>query len=273
MQVYWLEQQATEVRGEGDWLSPAEAARLGCLRIPKRRQDWLLGRWTAKRAIATVLGLPGDPSSMAAIEIRAATSGAPEAFVRGHPAPVSISISHREGHAACAVAGAGVALGCDLEIVELRTEAFVADYFTGQERQTICRAPAGERFRVIALLWSAKESVLKALRTGLRMDVRAVAVSLGQHFADTAGGSGIDDWHPLRACHPEGEFAGWWQYERDLVRTIISAPESAPPVALRSSSARSLRMGLLKEPPSLRLRSAQVSVQTKDANLGHPGLR
>ena len=52
MQVLWLEQTVADVRGEADWLSPAETARLIQMRVSKRGHDWQLGRWTAKQSIA-----------------------------------------------------------------------------------------------------------------------------------------------------------------------------------------------------------------------------
>ncbi|MCB0159565.1 MAG: hypothetical protein KDD83_15640, partial [Caldilineaceae bacterium] len=36
-------------------LSPAEEARLAEFTVVKRRRDWLLGRWTAKDLVRTVL--------------------------------------------------------------------------------------------------------------------------------------------------------------------------------------------------------------------------
>ena len=63
-----------------------------------------LGRWTAKRAPATVLGLPQVHTSLMNIEILAGSSSASEAYVGHQPASVSISLSHRDGVAACAIA-------------------------------------------------------------------------------------------------------------------------------------------------------------------------
>src|SRR5690349_10301987 len=123
MDVYWLEQSASEVPESDDWLTPAERARLDSLRFPKRRADWRLGRWTAKQAVAVCLEL----RSPAAVEIRAAASGAPLAFVAGERARVAISISHRGGVAVCAVAPGAMSLGCDLEVVEPRSAEFVTD--------------------------------------------------------------------------------------------------------------------------------------------------
>ncbi len=222
--VYWLEQTGADLPAGDAWLSRAEADRLDAMRFPKRRADWKLGRWTAKRALAIYLDLPVDARSLARIEIRPASSGAPEAFLGGEPVPVTISISHRAGWAACAVAGPEVAVGCDLEIVEPRSDAFAADYFTGEEQELLERASAADRLGLLALLWSAKESALKALRVGLRLDTRCVVVD---PFVGHA--SGASDWRPLRARHDGQIFDGWWRQTGDLVRTLVAAPAPAAP--------------------------------------------
>ena len=102
-QVYWLEQTEADVPAENDWLSARESVRLSGLRFAKRRADWRLGRWTAKCAVASFLNLSTDAQGLAQIEIRPASSGAPEVFVANEPAAVAISISHSSGAAACAV--------------------------------------------------------------------------------------------------------------------------------------------------------------------------
>ncbi len=127
--VHWLEQSEADVPAENDWLSAAESLRMNAMRFAKRRNDWRLGRWTAKRALAVYLDLPSHPQALADIEIRPAASGAPEVFVENKPAAITISLSHRGGIAACAIAQSDTELGCDLEIVEPRTDSFVTDYF------------------------------------------------------------------------------------------------------------------------------------------------
>lgn len=229
--VYWLEQTEADVPAENDWLSAGEIRRLIDMRFAKRRGDWRLGRWTAKRALAICLNLPQDPRSLAEIEIRAAASGAPEAFPAGQPAAISVSMSHRSGRAVCAVAFSVVALGCDVEKVEPRSDAFVADYFAAHEQALVARSPAADRSRLLALLWSAKESALKALHAGLRLDTRLVVVS-PKDIASSHGG-----WHPLEVRHIDGQvFLGWWQLEGDFVWTMVSAPPPEPPVPLHISA-------------------------------------
>jgi 4'-phosphopantetheinyl transferase len=230
MDVYWLEQSFACVPAADDWLSSGEADRLRGMRFPKRRADWRLGRWTAKHAVSIYLKLPADTLSLARIEIRPEPGGAPEVILGDEPAPVRISISHRDGRAACAIAGPGTALGCDLEIVEPRSPAFAADYFTDVEREFMAQAPPADRMRLLALLWSGKESVLKALRVGLRIDTRSVTVDPIGALLQTGG----ESWRPLQA-HCEGQdFHGWWKQTDGLLRTMVSAPPPASPLTLPS---------------------------------------
>ncbi len=229
MDVFCFEQCQADVLADDDWLGPPERARLSSLRVPKRRQDWRLGRWTAKHAVAAYLGLAADVRALAAIEIRPADSGAPEAFLDDRPASVSISLTHREGHAVCAAAPAGNAIGCDLEMIEPRSEAFVSDYFTGEEQELVERSAQAERFLTVALLWSAKESTLKALREGLRIDPRQVAVDVSAAAGDSPSAVG---WYPLLTSYQQQTFHGWWRRDGEFVLTLVSEPECAPPTRL-----------------------------------------
>ncbi len=224
--VHWLEQAAADVPATDDWLAPAERAHQAELRAPGRLADWRLGRWTAKRAVAARLAAGGPPPAPAAVEVRAAADGAPEVLVRGRPAPLLISLSHRAGLAVCMAAPAGTALGCDLELVEPRSDAFVADYLTAPERAAV-QAAAADRPLLVALLWSAKESALKALRTGLRLDTRWVAV-------DPPAAAGPGRWCPLTVRHPATGrvFHGWWRHDAGRVLTMVAAPPPAPPRAI-----------------------------------------
>jgi 4'-phosphopantetheinyl transferase len=221
--VRWLLQAAADVPAGDGWLAPDERTRLAGMRAPARRADWRLGRWTAKRAVAGWLAAQPAP---AAVEVRSAADGAPEVLVDGAPAPLVISLSHRAGLAVCMVAAAGVALGCDLELVEPRSDAFVADYLTAAERAAVQAAPVADRPLLVALHWSAKESALKALRTGLRLDTRWVAVDPPQ-----AGEPGR--WNPLTVRHPATgrAFHGWWRHDAGRVLTMVAAPQPAPPLA------------------------------------------
>lgn len=248
MDFYWLEQTAANVPQGETWLSTAEVNHLRTLRFPKRRADWLLGRWTAKNAVALVLHLPTETQVLRDIEIRPAPSGAPEVFLQNQPAPVTISLSHRAGVAACALAQSGSFIGCDLEIVEPHGDTFAADYFTLEEQTFIAQSVAEDRLRLLALHWSAKESALKALREGLRLDTRHVVVSLpglrnnlAHENADSAPNANFAKstsqqpvvWHPLQVNVTDGQtFGGWWNQSGELLRTVLGLPPVARPFLL-----------------------------------------
>jgi 4'-phosphopantetheinyl transferase len=227
MEVYWLEQRERDVPPPEGSLSADELLQLGRLRFEKRRADWVLGRWTAKLAVSSYLHIPRRAALLREIEVRPEPSGAPEVWIGSRPAPVTISLSHRGGAALCAVAMRGVELGCDLELAEPRSPAFLSDWFTEEERSFVEQAPAPERTRLLALLWSAKESVLKALRLGLRLDTRSAAVApVASPASDPAA------WSPLRVSCQNRIFEGWWRQTAGLVRTIVAAPAPHPPVRL-----------------------------------------
>jgi 4'-phosphopantetheinyl transferase len=238
----WLTRSAADVPAEDVWLSARERAVLAGLRLPKRRADWRLGRWTAKAAIAAWLDV-----EVARVEVLAAPDGAPAAWLDGAPVAVSLTLSHRAGRALAAVASAPAVVGCDLELVEPRSEAFVREWLTAGEQRLL--APPGERARdvVANALWTGKEAAAKARREGLRLDVRAAAVRLG------ATGSG---WRPLEVAWPEGDVTmGWWQDGGGWVMAIAGAPAPDRP--------RPLGEGAQGDAGSGSIRPAGMSARTQ----------
>ncbi len=223
--IHWLTQTLLDPPVGDGWLTAGEQATLAGLPVAKRRSDWRLGRWTAKRALAAYVGCV---SGLAGVEIRAAESGAPQIFLDGRPAPLTLSLSHTDGRGLCAIAAAGVALGCDLERIESHSRAFVADYFTDDEQRVIAAAPTADRACIVTLLWSAKESALKALREGLRLDTRSVAATIG-------GDCACDSWSPLSVHHGDSGriFRGWWRHDEGCVMTIAADPAPRLPIRLK----------------------------------------
>jgi len=225
--VRWLLQSAERVPAGDAWLSAEERAVQAALRFEARRGDWRLGRWTAKLALC---GHPASPLAglpIGQISILADDEGAPEVFRAGARQPVALSLSHRAGWALAVVAPSGVRLGCDLEVVERRSPAFVADYFTPGERRMLERAAPEERDPLANLVWSAKESALKARRCGLRVDTRSADVEVPP--ADFARG-----WSALRVRCGEDSLTGWWSRDGLRLATVVAAPASPPPAPLVS---------------------------------------
>jgi 4'-phosphopantetheinyl transferase len=231
MSVVWLSQGEEDVPSSREWLAADECRRAEAMRYAKRRSDYLLGRWTAKQAVARVLGGRTEPVRLAAIEIRNVVDGpargAPRVFADGRPAPLSISMTDRAGWGVCAVSEGEVALGCDLELVEPRSPAFVRDYLTAGERARLEAAASEDDARRLAnLIWSAKESALKILRTGLRRDTRSVEVSVDDQ--PVTGG-----WCRLVVAAEEGpRFSGWWRRYGDFLLTLAAGSDVDPPCSL-----------------------------------------
>ena len=213
-----------------DWLAAGELERVSAMRFTKRQGEWLLARWTAKQALAVVLGVADDPASLARLEIRTIiggeAQGAPEVFVDGLRYEIGISLTDRADWAVCVI-GAVEELGCDLELVEPRSDRFVRDYFTPSEQASVADPPFESSGDAIAnLIWSAKESALKVLRTGLRRDTRSVEVSLPLEQA-------VDGWQPLRVQTEEGRnLPGWWRQYGEFLLTVVTGRPVPPPRAL-----------------------------------------
>lgn len=225
--VYFLTQRLTDLPSEESWLAPGERARAARLRFPKRRNDWILGRWTAKRAIRSFLALtarvaPGYPE----IEISSAPDGAPEVIVGDSPARVAISLSHSGEQGLCAVAASPLSLGCDVESVQQRDLAFVEDCFRAEERSMLALFPVERQPLMATLIWSAKESALKCLREGLRRDTRSVTVNVNPEQ-----GQG---WNSLtvRCLESTKLYYGWWRTANDSVQTIAADARFKEPVEL-----------------------------------------
>jgi 4'-phosphopantetheinyl transferase len=217
----WLTRSQADLPAGDGWLSARERETLAGLRVAKRRADWRLGRWTAKTAVARRLG--ADP---AAVEIAAAPDGAPLALVGGTPAPVALSLSHRAGRALAVVGAGGTALGCDLEVADPRSAAFVATWLAPTERALVESAGRQGATVVANALWTAKEAAAKGRREGLRLDPRTLTVSLDGEPPD--GG-----WRALTVRMPAGSVAGgWWRDEPEWVMAVVAWPAPAPPVAL-----------------------------------------
>jgi 4'-phosphopantetheinyl transferase len=211
----------TDMPADDAWLSPREAAWIARMRFPKRRSEFRLGRWTAKYALALYLGRPGD---LAGIEIDRAPDGAPAPLVDGRPADAYVTMTDRADQAVCLVGPPGRPIGCDLELVEPRSVAFLEDFLTPVERSLVAGAAGDDERDLLAnLVWCGKESALKILRTGLRRDTRSVEVSL-------PGGPAVGGWAPMSVRAVEGTaFPGWWQRFGAFVLTVAAtAPVPAP---------------------------------------------
>ncbi len=227
--IYWLTQTQAEMPETGrylvEYLSEAEREKLASLRLEKRRQDWLLGRWTAKRLLqrviweATTTTVPLD-----LIAISNNGDGVPYYQSPITNLQLSISLSHGHGRAfAATVVKPDWPLGADMELVAPRPDGFVAEYFTEAEADLVERVNGVGRDRLVTAVWSAKEAVLKALHLGLSVDTRVVSCLLEVGDGDAAV------WRPFairldknRLPRPLPDLAGWWRSDGDFVLTLAA---------------------------------------------------
>jgi 4'-phosphopantetheinyl transferase len=223
----WLARGEQELPGDISWLTPREAARAAGMRFAKRRNEYLLRRWVGKQAVAAATGGPTDVHELARIEVANHASGAPFVLLDGRPAGLDVSLTDRAGWAVCVLGPDLTHVGCDLEIVEIRSRGFVSDFLTGAEQDYVATRPVGdERDAAANLLWSAKESALKVLRTGLRRDTRTVEVTVGDP-------DHVTHWGRLTVSTVEGTtLSGWWRREGAFLLTIAADPAMPPPEPL-----------------------------------------
>lgn len=184
----WRDEGLPAREDAASWLCAEERERLAGFTVAKRAEDWLVGRLNAKALVVDALAyrygvrLPPD-----VIHVWRQPSGAPAVrligdreTLRGLPAdpPLCLTNSHSHGHALCAAVwldgfelSAPIrSLGADLEWVEPRSDAFLRDFLTSEERAWCATAAGDARHQIANLVWSAKEAVLKVVQRGLSVD-------------------------------------------------------------------------------------------------------
>ncbi|MFN8096777.1 MAG: 4'-phosphopantetheinyl transferase superfamily protein [Dermatophilaceae bacterium] len=234
----WLACGENVVPSGESWLVPRERERLARMRFTKRRSEYLLRRCAGKRAVAAAYGLEVTEARLADIAMLNAPGGAPYVEIGGVRADFDISLTDRAGQAVALVGPSGSmaagTLGIDLEIVEPRSEGFVADFLTPPEQAWVRaqRAASGaDGWDAAAnLVWSAKEAALKVLRVGLRADTRSVVVTI-------LPAARADGWGELVVDGGAGvRFPGWWRRDGAYLLTLATRVPTEPPAILPGSA-------------------------------------
>ena len=149
-----------------EFLSEREQAVLAGLKLPKRRKEWLGGRFALKILVCAEKKVPFKQ-----VEILAPQEGGkPVLRVLGQKCALAFSITHSHGYAAAGIAPQDKYLGIDLEKIAPRIDAWKDDFFHPSEL-----TEKGDAF--LTALWTQKEAVVKLLGTGLAVnsfDVRCV---------------------------------------------------------------------------------------------------
>ena len=186
------------------------------LRFAKRQTDWLGGRMAAKRLMQMV-DARWNQKQTNEIEILSEESGAPYLVISGWQGnPGRVSISHSNGYVFCAYSPDEIQMGVDLELIEPRTGEFAGDFFTEKEVDQISTLENTNKILFVTVIWSGKESVLKALSTGLRVDTRSVEVVLPGLTEESTGWSKLG----LKSnLINENSLSLVWRREGDFVLT------------------------------------------------------
>lgn len=131
-------------------LTPAERQIFAGYTFAKRRRDWLLGRWCAKRAAGQALELPPDQ-----VGIVAGPKGRP--LVVGHDLP--LTLTHGHGRAIAIVAPEAV--GVDLELAREVPGNGWKFFLSEAERAWLAAGALGPGGEIV--FWAVKEAAYKVM--------------------------------------------------------------------------------------------------------------
>ena len=148
-------------------LDDAERRRADRFLYPGPRRRFILLRAALRSLLCDRLGCRND-----ALAFRAAEHGKPYAVAHGEPASLQFNVSDSGVHGLIAVAPAG-RLGIDVEErSDKRDLDGLSETVFGLDEQAVVGAAAGgQRTETFYRLWTVKEALLKALGTGLYLDV------------------------------------------------------------------------------------------------------
>ena len=165
------------------WLDEGERSRRERFGHAGRRRQYTLCRAALRAILCGRLGCANE-----ALSFGEEGRGKPVALLSGNPAPVTFSVSHSGIHGLIAVATAG-RLGVDVEerVPRRDLDALMAAVLTPAERAEIEAAGGGERIGRFYGLWTIKEALVKALGTGLRLDLAGLEVPAAMRRGVTTG--------------------------------------------------------------------------------------
>ena len=148
-------------------LDDAEHRRAGRFLYPGPRRRFILLRAALRSLLCDRIGCDND-----ALAFRAAEHGKPYAVVHGEPASVQFNVSDSGAHGLIGLAPAG-RLGIDVEERSARRDidGLIDTVFGLDERAAVASAAGAQRIERFYRLWTVKEALLKALGTGLYLDV------------------------------------------------------------------------------------------------------
>lgn len=149
-------------------LSPAELERLEQFVMPKKKIQWLAGRYAVKSGLLKLKPAQLKYTGLNRIEVLNQESSAP--YLVQFP-ELQISITHSYPY--CIGVVSEDPIGVDLEkIIPLR-ESLINQFFHPNEIQNLAEIKDAEKYQAQAILyWTRKEAVSKLLKLGLKMNFK-----------------------------------------------------------------------------------------------------
>jgi 4'-phosphopantetheinyl transferase len=143
-------------------LSDAERAQHQRFIPPKKRHEYLVTRVLVRTVLGRALGVP--PQSL---QFTANEWGRPALWP---PAPLHFNVSHTDGLVVCLVSP-NPEMGVDTEQLARAPDllALAPTVFAPQEQSDLAALPATEQARRAVVLWTLKESYIKARGMGLAL--------------------------------------------------------------------------------------------------------
>ncbi|WMD22879.1 4'-phosphopantetheinyl transferase superfamily protein [Achromobacter seleniivolatilans] len=185
--MYWADQSAASHYRAHD-LSAEDAQRALAIRSRKAQADWQVSRALLH-------------------DIR-----------QFFPAPGALSLSHSAGHAICARAPAGFAVGADVERIRPRDVLRMAEWVCSKvEQHTLSGLSGAAQLEHFYLLWTLKESFIKAAKLDFPADMASVGLA-----ARAGGGWAL--------CAPAGVWrACSWRIGDDWMASVAWQASSLAP--------------------------------------------
>lgn len=145
----------------GGFLHPEELDHYQGLQSERRRQSYLLGKYVAKRAVS---GFIGD-ENLTSIRIQTGIFHQP---VVVHPIARNLqtSVTHCDDLGAAVAFPETVPIGLDVERIRFQRQDVMERVMTPRELDLVTKLPYAQA-TTLTLLWTLKESLSKALKTGL----------------------------------------------------------------------------------------------------------
>ncbi len=177
--------------GAAAMLPPTEREKTALVSSEAQRARLTLSRAWVRGILAKYLS-----QSAPDITIRRSARGKPQVVAKDNDTPLQFSVSHSADHMLVAVTRSDD-VGVDLERMTrlADVERIAARFFARGEYDALLALPADQRADAFFRAWVRKESVVKALGTGIAAAFDAFTVALGkdvQQEIDVTGITGID---------------------------------------------------------------------------------